>query len=352
MTNFYGESSHAGELEFSPGILGYNSSTPSYNDQLLQGSVPGDVNQANLKSTENSDKHILLVTIPQHLSDAPLFNSIPTIEVDPVVINTIKETAAGYDGVFLPKIDNAPREEIVRRPPLQIIQQIAQPLKENSVIPANQQQSSHCKRKQQFKLTRDDGIVFTDCSQIQKKKVKLDDKTIDLTEPVSDIENSFVEKVECLGCNKMFCKLNSHKCKNLPTEVANNTAQPRAQPSLMLPKNRMEFKCNFCKKVFRHQITHARHMKSCFSAANLLFCDYCGRGFKSKPGLRKHCLKCLNSHAIVEVPALISMPAIELKEVFKEIKAESKITTRSASKTEKFKLLKRTRSSTAKMFKP
>lgn len=314
-SNFYGEPSPSTSTAiFDPVVA----STPIQQSLAFFEDQTAEINARSNILKPHEDNNYLLITIPENLATAPLFSTLPTLPLAPFIVNKIKESSVGSDGVFLPKT-GLPS---VRRPPLQVLEPnfkntLPAPVVNKPVIP--------CKRKQQFKITRDDGIIFTDetVKSVQPQEIQLLelDDSFEWTDTASD-DGSIKSKEKakaavkqsqcCPGCKKMFKKLSSHKCKDLSEELK-LTPVKRSKP-------RTDQKCDSCKRFFRSESSYSNHIKSCGRTFKLMFCDYCTVGFKTKSGLKKHCLKCRLFKATTSKPFKpVPTPAVKIHPVFVEV---------------------------------
>lgn len=341
--NFYGESSNDGGFDFNPGLPGFSTSSPKHQDQEMSHSLVlnhekplekllKDIN-AQLPeepSSRTNEKNFLLIKVPQHLSEAAAFNSLPSVPLDPAVISQITQVSAGNDGVFLPRVDPASCEEIVRRPPLQIIKQSVFKKKIQPPI----KPAISCKRKQKFNLTREDGIIFSDGTKTPEplQHPPLLDDSFEWAE--SAIEPS--EKAPAVEKPKR--RPGFKKDVKIPSKNLNIHKRKMLKPAEVLKPFHTDFKCDYCNRCFRKK-TYAKHLKLCAIRTNLMFCDSCGIGFRSKPGLRKHCIKCVPSQISVHERSAVSSPEVQVQSLSQEIveldisdDTPVKRTTRSATK--------------------
>lgn len=262
------------------------------------------------------DQNLLIINVPNPMQTSEVFNKFPTVSVSTEVLSKLNETTGQTHGVFMPLTALQAHQSatatlkapirIVRRPPLQIIQHI------NIAFPENVQQEPvkplHVgKRKQQFKFKREDGAEFVaDLEEVQEsspeKRPKIAEPEVPAPPPPVEVidldvwestdgnedtdvasEVGEVVKELCVGCKKSFKKLSTHKCKK----------DPLVSSTLL--------NCSFCKKVrgFNTEEELSDHLK--VSHPNSMVCGFCGKGFKSKPGLVRHHKVCAPVNSEVKV---------------------------------------------------
>lgn len=188
----------------------------------------------------------LLIKIPEELQNSPVFNSLPSINLKPNIIREINKASEGHDGCYLPLKIKFPEPaskkavNIIRRKPLQVIQTVVPVVK---VTPKVEEVKAN-KRKQQFKFTREDSVVFLsdtpppDLPERKRTRLENSDKWFATLIPTSE-KLLTDEKNRCLGCHKIFKNVANHKCKKLAP----------ADPSKKRPeKNPMS--CEFCNKKY------------------------------------------------------------------------------------------------------
>lgn len=243
------------------------------------------------------EQKLMLLAIPSSMQSAAVFNSLPNVQLQPNDINKIAAASTGHDGVFLPKTQKASRAPlIIRRPPLQIIQQL------NLNLPIEQKPidfeaaPAQCKRKQHFNLTREDGIAFYDELPDSHETVKSPSEVCDFTNDddfkwaSSDDEVLVVHKpavdesTRCPTCHRVFKKLSNHKCKNEDQSKLKTAAK--------------SFSCGKCNRIFHQAAAFKKHTSSCNGICRFLICAGCDKSFKSKIGLTKHLSQCNRSKAV------------------------------------------------------
>lgn len=209
-------SSMVEEKPFQPRKFSFSYDVNQFPEQL-----PDDFLYANDAAGVNGveNKNYLLMKIPQDMQMNKAFDTLPYFQLPKNVLKKIDRAADGHDGVFLSITEEAPQvaEEIVVRPPLQLIQFVNFEGEQTSPASKN-------KRKQNFDTSREDGIEFVDDLVSPEPRLRLEDddlfnwakaavvmprKTPKLS--ISQVVNS----KRCPGCKKTFKKL-PHKCKKLP----------------------------------------------------------------------------------------------------------------------------------------
>lgn len=260
----------------------YNDTSNSYDLR----SYPPDLNmnRDSIFIRPAPEENVLLITIPDHLQQDPAFTSLPSFSLDQETLSSISNSSAGRHGVCMQAI----RSNIMRRPPLQVIQQIDGNQMEPKVpVQALKAAPAVGKRKQKFHLTRDDGIVFSDIEddiimkkgetpataepsskrrRVPPKMYMFDDmfvwpaaggessKAVRVVKPID-------ESQRCPQCKKLFKKLSQHKCKGIM----------RQSPK---PK---QFKCVTCRLLFDTTLLLAAHAK-----VHQMVCDGCLKPYRSK----------------------------------------------------------------------
>ncbi|KAL7017449.1 hypothetical protein ACKWTF_010384 [Chironomus riparius] len=264
------------------------------------------------------DDKLLLLKIPDNLQDSNLLNDILDIELDQSILDEIEKAVKDSEGAFL----NEPEEnayiveevvEIVRRPPLQLIQQVIKfPVVKNARVDKKAEDlMASNKRKQAFIFPREDRVEFysdeenNENSQKQPitvnddapspKKAKLEETiietpTIDEIRPTNILsESPQIEKKKprfviekCPRCDKSFKKLSMHKCRDA---VDDKGPIKKLKPSdVPLP-----LKCEACKSFFPNQEAVEKHQAVKHSR---LFCKICKKVMKNVQGLKLHSVKC------------------------------------------------------------
>ena len=220
-------------------------------------------------------KNILLISIQKPLQTSAAFDNIPTVNLDVKDIMKITVASAGHDGVYLKPKESAIRsEKIVRRPPLQVIQQI-----DNHIAKKVSQAElkAPCKRKQRFNLTRDDRIIFemtpTPCRHSDPTRHAHKNQTFQWAPTDDEDTEEATEIIEdsnrCPGCKKVYKKLSQHKCKKLITDKT-------------LP----------AETVTRPTINHSKDKKKKKTEKTLCSCEICGLTFKTKKAIVTHLSIC------------------------------------------------------------
>lgn len=103
----------------------------------------------------------MLLQVPENLQDSCLLNDVMNIDLDQSIVDEIEKAMKGSGGIFLTKPAEEPIE-IIRRPPLQLIQQVIKfPVVKNARISkAAADLKAANKRKQHFQFPREDGVEF------------------------------------------------------------------------------------------------------------------------------------------------------------------------------------------------
>lgn len=275
----------------------------SCKDVMLPQAIPDMLVDSNGAMSTTDDRNVLIITVPESLQEAAVFNKFPTIPLDSNVVQKINQTVAGCDGAFLRLSKNTSKRPLspIRRSPLQVIQQIVNASKPKNIRP--KAPITSCKRKQRFDLTREDGIIFVGGSTSPDRSVKRQRRSLKscrdesfvwaLTkdeEPIR-IPEAVDETKRCPGCKKIFKKLTAHKCKKLQ--------QPAATT-----ENLKILKCSICKKTFQSLTAMNAHEKT---HANVI-CLGCKDEFTTKLALSNHLNKC-NKHVFVLERQTVSMRA-------------------------------------------
>jgi hypothetical protein len=107
------------------------------------------------------DNKLMLLKIPEEKQESSALNDIMNINLDQSILNEIEKAMKGNDLIFLTKPAEKPIE-IIRRPPLQLIQQVIKfPAVKNARInKAAENLKVTNKRKQYFQFPREDGVEF------------------------------------------------------------------------------------------------------------------------------------------------------------------------------------------------
>lgn len=200
--------------------------------------------------TSPQDKSFLLIKIPESLQSSSTFDSLPSIHLKPNIIREINKASAGHDGVYLSIPELVPKNvvNIIRRKPLQIIQTIV-PV---SKVKPRVEVKAH-KRKQQFNLTREDGVMFLGDSPEPKLKLPRfdDDDWFSTLIPRAKAREE-IKKLEidesnrCQGCKKVFKNLANHKCKKFEK-----------------PVEKEPMTCASCNKKYKSKSGLLNHFKKC-----------------------------------------------------------------------------------------
>lgn len=268
--------------------------------------------QPGLEATNSTDseKNLLLISIPQQYNQAPVFDSIQSINVAPDVVSRINEASAGFDGAAIPfsmsDLEETPVvQEVVRRPPLQVIHVVNQIFN----ISLNEKPSKAAvKRKQQFNLSREDGIVFlSESPESEVKKQKLNenhqvDEVYDWAptdDEDTDVAPEAIDQTNvCQYCKKVFKKLVHHKCKKLPSKSSAPTKKT--------------FNCNVCKRRFTDEPLYISHM----ATHKMLSCDRCCKAYKTITSLATHVKKCYKNNApVAKIKSVKPQIAMEVDDV-------------------------------------
>lgn len=114
------------------------------------------------------DDKLLLLKIPEELQDSDLLNNILDIELDQTILDEIEKTVRESEGAFVHQPDQdadifvEETVEIIRRPPLQLIQQVIKfPAVKNGRVDDNAEDVQNTKkRKQHFQFPREDLVEF------------------------------------------------------------------------------------------------------------------------------------------------------------------------------------------------
>jgi hypothetical protein len=248
----------------------------------------------------------LLIPIPVQFSTAKVFDQLPSIHLDDHTLSTVMQTTTGCDGAYLmaPPIQQAVEPQVIlRRPPLKIIEQV--------IIKAGDQVHSNSvggkKRKQDFTMNREDGIVFLeelprepelktvitvdaspggsggklsssqallspqahDLSPVLVS-LNLSDVSMELLSPQTAVNALYAQATEatpnnaakkeptdslqeCEHCHKMFKLIRQHKCKMIPKAFV--------QPFSPLEAYK-KFTCVLCRKTFRDEQKYIDHMNN------------------------------------------------------------------------------------------
>lgn len=107
------------------------------------------------------DDKLLLLKIPEELQDSELLNDILDIELDQSILDEIEKTVRESEGAFVYQPDEE-TVEIIRRPPLQLVQQVIKfPAVKNGRVDNNAEDLEKTKkRKQHFQFPREDLVEF------------------------------------------------------------------------------------------------------------------------------------------------------------------------------------------------
>lgn len=205
-----------------------------------------------------NDSSILLIKIPEDMQASTSFDTLPSIQLKPNIVKEINKASDGYDGVYLTMPSDGlgpPRKStvnIIRRKPLQIIQTVVPMVKAEPKI----EEVKVNKRKQQFNLSREDGIVFladtpnTPEPQVKRARVDNDEWFATLVPKKTSefgTKTSVDESNRCHGCNKMFKNLAKHKCKKL------GAVEGGKEPMI----------CASCNKTYKSKKGLLNHFKKC-----------------------------------------------------------------------------------------
>jgi hypothetical protein len=191
--------------------------------------------------------NFLLIKIPNEFQSSSVFDTLPSINLKPNIIREINKAAEGHDGCYLPPGAAMNPVNIIRRKPFQIIQTVVPVLKVTSEIP----QAKTNKRKQQFNLTREDGIIFlSNTPDIEEKRQRVEDKDEWFATLVPKSENEAPDNPNrCHGCNKTFKCLTNHKCKKLMPPGEREEKEP--------------MRCSTCKKSYKSKKGLLSHLQIC-----------------------------------------------------------------------------------------
>lgn len=233
------------------------------NSNLLQEDAPMEVVEPQLPvevpvEEPEPNSNFLLIKIPEDLQNSPVFDSLPSISLKPNIVREINKASADHDGVYLPlnvKFPEPPKKplNIIRRKPLQIIQTVVPVVKVSQAIEV----AKVNKRKQQFNLTREDGIVFLSDTPEPKAREKRQRKDVNdewfatLTHRTTAAKPTIDESNRCPGCKKVFKNLANHKCKKLAS--AEGEPQPEKEP----------MSCASCNKKYKSKKGLLNHFTKC-----------------------------------------------------------------------------------------
>lgn len=234
----------------------------------------------------------LLIPVPKKLQNKRAIKNIPSIDVSSSVMEKINDASSGHHGAIFPSIEDVSRRQtIVRRPPLQMIQQnIQRSIKEPP-------KTRISKRKQNFYYSRDDTIMFMeDFHDESSEKTLRVDKTSNNKTGISHedrdekIEETYIEgQQECPKCHKMFKKLMLHikKCRE------GNLMQSGSKPTEVPVGNafQLKFSCSVCDRSFRRETFLNSHMET----HEEMRCKFCKVIQKSSRRLKSHMSKCAQS---------------------------------------------------------
>lgn len=280
-------------------------------EEVLQNEVKVPTDAGTFEEVKEEPENVLVITIPEPLQEAAVFSKFPTVPLDENVLGKINKAAAGFDGAFLKFGKQTSKKSLspIRRPPLQVIQQYVNVSKPKPV--KQTVSTSSAKRKQNFKLTREDGISFVEESSSLKKESKRQRRTpkryekekfvwASTTDEETDkASEASDEPTRCPGCLKVFKKISQHKCKKIQqTETSTDN-----------------FICEVCKKSFftkeelnAHAVSHT-----------VFICLGCKEEFKTKRSLTMHLKNCDASKSIFKTP---SMP--KQQKIVKQIKRQTR----------------------------
>lgn len=109
----------------------------------------------------------LLISIPEDMQADPVFATLPSIDLNDSILKKVAKAAKGYDGVYLdfPLTYKKQEKPMSSRPPFRVIQR---------KITCKEQKSpprSSNKRKQNFQLTREDGLSFFEDNMIYEEEI-------------------------------------------------------------------------------------------------------------------------------------------------------------------------------------
>lgn len=228
--------------------------------------------------------NILLISIPTELEKASIFNNIPQVKLDTKDVLKIMEMSEGHDGVYLPKKDiDAHANKVIRRAPLQVIQQI----NHFKVEQVNERvKTVACKRKQCFRFNREDGIEFTDYAkspipEVVEEKIQWAQWIPTEDEDTDEAIEVNFQQQRCPGCTKLFKKISQHKCKAFHQSAA-----------------KLEVKTRGCKR----KIGATHQNDGDFAVEDLFVCSFCSKTLKSKRGIIAHMKRCANN--VTAVPEI------------------------------------------------
>ncbi|XP_070500801.1 uncharacterized protein [Chironomus tepperi] len=305
----------------------YNSTSPNQKADFLEMSLDdiqlteGDSNNILQIIPENvPDDKLMLLKIPDYLQDSNLLNDIMGIELDQSILDEIEKAVRESEGAFVYQSDeilstnNEEVIEIIRRPPLQLIQQVINfpAVKNARNDKAAEDLKAANKRKQYFQFPREDLVEFysdeenninsqnqpitvnDDDGPSSPKKVRLeepiielpiiDDKPTETPDESTKRENKKPRFVieNCPRCDKSFKKLSMHKCRD---PIVNNGPIKKLKPSdVSLP-----LKCEPCKAFFPNKEALDKHQEDKHSR---LTCKVCKKVMKNIQGLKLHSAKC------------------------------------------------------------
>lgn len=275
------------------------------------------------KQNDFDDKsNILIISVPKSMQESSTFNSLPNIELDMKTINKIKKISSGHAGAFIEPSNE--KVGIVRRPPLQVMHQIAPKLEK---IPLENIHQS--KRKQRFSLRRDDSIMFFgDSHRIVQHRISPSNDAFNYRIIDDRVFGSSVPEMElnrCPGCEKHFKNLPSHKCKKqlMPDTVTT-----------------FKFECSVCQASFAHRVEFFEHTKS----HNVLFCANCEMFFTNYEVLKLHLKKCGIAGKSVRKPVkkVVAKSQTEKTVKVKTIKTESTANEEKKTKVEVHQIAEKT----------
>lgn len=219
------------------------------------------------EASQRKDSSVLLITIPEQMNTDPAFDCITSISLERRTLNKIADASAGHDGVYLPINQLSGADDmIIRRPPLRIIEHNSLTIEVAEVAP---QKVESGKRKQTFKLTRDDRVEFSFYEHRLRPKETLRAPTscfqwASTDEDTDDAIEAAEEPSRCAFCKKLFKKLDQHRCKKM-LPVAGLKLEPTTQD---------------------------------VDGISMMFCATCHRPYKSKKGLVAHMKKCNAEQAV------------------------------------------------------
>jgi Zinc-finger of C2H2 type len=236
------------------------------------------------------------------LQSSKAFDKFPPVKIQPEVVTKLNDASGQGHGVFLPlsALRTMKSNTIVQRPPLQIIQRINIEFSQDQIPQMSKPQHSG-KRKQQFKLTREDGVVFLadmdECTETKRPKLDddplepapsapenipeisvkvfptLDAIDLDVWESTDGGEDTDVAseigdatKQKCPHCNKSFKNLSNHKCRKDPLALCCLST------------------CSVCKQTFNSELELSDHLRSNHN----MVCASCKKSYKTKRGYDEH----------------------------------------------------------------